>query len=257
MLEDYRALAKVLDALLSEIEAEIRPGTKTSRFNAITEDFIRATGLESSFKGYRGFPAYVTASINEEVLNALPSDRKLAEGDLFKIQAGIKDGVGHSYQAWTYFVGQPRLQDEKFVTAGLDALDRATRQARTGGDVVDIARAIQTTIEGAGYSVNRKYVGHGMGSQQHENPQVPCYVVEPVSLMAHRLRKGQLLSIQVIAHAGREDSRTLPDHWGVVTRDRSRALTLSQIVAVDDGGPEVLTPPRNCLTSGPPASRPS
>jgi methionyl aminopeptidase len=245
LVQDYKLLAKVLDELLREIEAEIRPGVKTSRFEAITASFIEATpGLQSSFKGYRGAPFYVTTSVNQEVLNTPPSSRKLEDGDLFKLQVGIKDGIGHSYQSWTYFVGTPRPEDEAFLAAGNEALERAVRLVKVGSNVIEISRAIQTTVEGAGYSINKKYVGHGMGKNQHENPQIPCFVPERADEISHRLRKGQIVSIQVIAHAGNDDCRTMQDDWSVETRDRSRAINLNQIVVATEKGPDVITLPR-------------
>lgn len=246
MLEDYKLLAKLLDALFAEIEAEIQPGVKTSRFDVITSNFIKSVGVQSSFKEYRGFPAYVNTSINHEVLNTLPSSRKLQDGDLLKIQTGIMDGIGRSYQSWTYFVGRPRPEDEAFLAAGNEALERAVRQVKARGNVIEVSRAIQTTLDAAGYSPNQKYVGHGMGRGQHENPQIPCYVPDPPDLMSYQLSKGQLVSIQVIAHMGTSDCRTMGDGWSVETKDRSRALILSQIVAAGDGGPDVITPPRRC-----------
>ena len=206
MVQDYKLLAKVLDELLREVESYIRPGVKTSRFEDVAASFIKATpGLQSSFKGYRGMPFHVTTSVNQEVLNALPSNRTLEDGDLFKLQVGIKDGVGHSYQSWTYFVGKPRAEDEAFLAVGNEALERAVRLVKAGTDVMEISRVIQTTVEESGYSTNKKYVGHGMGRNQHENPQIPCYVPPPSGLPAVRLSRNQIVSIQVIAHAGKDD----------------------------------------------------
>ncbi len=245
LVQDYKLLAKTLDDLLREMEAEIRPGVRTSRFEEIAASFINATpGLQSSFKGFRGMPAYVTTSINHEVINTLPSSRMLEDGDLFKLQVGIKDGVGHSYQSWTYFVGTPRPEDEAFVAVGNEALERAVRLVKVGASVIEISRALQTTLEGSGYSTNKKYVGHGMGRNQHEDPQIPCYVPPQADLYEYRLRKDQIVSIQVIAHAGKDDCRTAKDDWSVETRDRSRAINLNQIVVATEKGPDVITVPR-------------
>jgi methionyl aminopeptidase len=242
VLEDYRSLAWLLDGLFREMEEDIRPGVKTSRFDAVAAAFIKNEGLQSSFKGYRGFPAHVTASINHEVLNTLPSGRTLQDGDLFKLQCGIQDGVGHSYQSWTYVVGRVRREDEKFLAAGKLALERAVEQVKPGAPVVAISRAIESTLVSAGYSPNEKFVGHGMGRKQHEAPQVPC-IVDPKA-PPELLRKGQILSIQVIAHQGGHACRVTSDTWGVVTVDGSRALIFSQIVVATEKGPEIITPPR-------------
>lgn len=242
LIDRYRRLARTLHSILAEVEAEIRPGRTTRELEQIAEDAIHRAGVQSCFVGYRGFPMNITASVNDEVLNTLPSKRVLKDGDLLKLQVGIQDGVGFSYQAWTYFVGPPSKDDARFVETGRIALSRGVGAARAGDRVSRISAAIQQTIEGAGYSVNKKYVGHGMGSQQHENPQVPGYVIPGAEAPA--LPLGQILSVLVVAHQGRDDCRTAADGWNVVTRDRSQALLLSQIVVVRAGLPEIILEPR-------------
>lgn len=243
LLDSYRRLARQLDAIFRELELELRPGRTTRELEQIAEDGILRAGVQSCFLNYRGFPSTITASVNEEVLNTVPSKRALKAGDLLKLQVGIKDGVGFSYQAWTYFIGSPDKKDSRFVDTGRIALTRGVEQAIAGGEVVGISGAIQRTVEAGGYSINKKYVGHGMGSRQHELPQVPGYIPPPGDEQP-ALRKEQILSILVIAHQGREDCATLKDGWNVVTRDRSRALLLSQIVVVDDQRPAILLAPR-------------
>jgi methionyl aminopeptidase len=247
LIEGYRKLAPIMGAILAELENELRPGRTTRELEQIAEDAIHRAGVKSCFLGYRGYPACITASVNEEVLNTPPSKRVLTDGDLLKLQVGIKDGIGFSYQAWTYFLGNPSKADAQFVETGRIALSRALAAVRAGpGSVINsIAGAIQSTMEGAGYSINKKFVGHGMGMAQHEEPQIPGYVPSPEDIYKKPVREGKILSVLVIAHQGTDDCRVLSDNWNVVTRDRSKALLLSQIVVVRDGPAEVLLPPRN------------
>ncbi len=249
LIESYRNLARTLRAIFTELESEVRPGRTTRELEQTAEDAIHRAGVESCFFGYRGYPACITASVNEEVLNTVPSKRTLKKGDLLKLQVGIKDGKGYSYQAWTYFVGAPSKADAQFVETGRIALARAVAAVQPG-KIDAISSAIESTLEGGGYSVNKKYVGHGMGLAQHESPQIPGYVVSGGLAAAQPLPVGKILSIQVIAHQGREDCRTMRDNWNVVTTDRSKALLLSQIVVVREGPAEVILEPRHSCLEG-------
>lgn len=249
LIEGYRNLAQTMRAMFSELESEVRPGRTTRELEQIAEDAIHRAGVESCFLGYRGYPACITASVNEEVLNTLPSKRPLKKGDLLKLQVGIKDRKGFSYQAWTYFVGPPSKADARFVETGRIALVRAVAAVQPG-KIDSISNAIQSTIEGAGFSVNKRYVGHAMGRAQHESPQIPGYVVSGGPAVPQALPVGKILSIQVIAHQGSDDCRTMRDNWNVVTADRSKALLLSQIVVVQEGPAEVILEPRNSRLEG-------
>ncbi len=247
MIAAYRRLAQTLGSILEEIENEIRPGRTTKDLEQVAADAILRAGLRSCFKGYRGYPAHITASLNDEILNTPPSTRSMTDGDLLKLQVGICEEAAFSYQAWTYFVGPPSKEDRRFVDSGRKALARAMAEIGAGRAVGLVSKAIQETLEGAGYSVNREYVGHGMGARQHEPPMIPCFVMpgtEPPDL----LEDGRILSVQVIAHRGRSKCRVIRDGWSVVTADGSRALLLSGIVVVRPERAEILLGPRN---SGP------
>lgn len=239
----YRRLAEVLRAIMSEIECEILPGITAKHLDQVAEAAILRAGVQSSFKGYRGYPAFITCSLNEEVLNTIPAPRAMKEGDLLKLQVGIKDGSAHSYQAWTYFVSTPNEADRRFVDCGQRALAAAVGQVRAGGDVASISQVISSEIESGGYSVNRKFVGHGMGEVQHEDPQIPGYPIPGYSAI---LPEGKIVSIQVIAHQGSDDCKILDDNWNTVTCDGSKALLLNQIVVATQAGPDVILGPRNC-----------
>jgi len=250
LLESYRKLARILRTILTELESELRPGRSTRELEQIAEDAIHRAGVQSCFLGYRGYPACITASVNDEVVNTSSSKRILKEGDLLKLQVGIKDGIGFSYQAWTYFLGKPSKEDSLFVETGRIALSRAVAAVRSRGQIIPISQAIQSTLEDAGYSVNKKYIGHGMGQTQHELPMIPGYVLQGTPARPESLPDGKILSIQVIAHQGCDDCRTMNDNWSVVTRDHSRALLLSQIVVVREGAAEVLLEPRDSRPDG-------
>jgi len=245
LVDRYRELTQAFRGVLTELEAELSIGRSLRDLELAAQDAVVRRGHESSFKGYRGFPAFITASLNDEILNTVPDNRRLKDGDLLKLQVGIKGGGAHAYQSWTYAIGRVRDADRSLIDAGQKALARAVADVRPTS-VKPISRAIQETIEGAGFSVNRSYVGHGMGEGQHEPPQIPCYASDEYD---DRLRPGQILSIQVIAHAGAPRCRTI--QWNVKSADGKRAVIFSQMLVVGrDGPPETLLEPRSPYFGG-------
>jgi methionyl aminopeptidase len=244
LVQRYRAIAPAMGEILAELEAEILVGRTTGDLEHAAKDAIHRRGFESLFFGFRGYPAYITASLNQEVLNTPPGPRRLAEADLLKLQVGITRGGGHAYQSWTYAIGTCRKEDRPLIQACRKALDRAVSEARAGVRVGVLSRAIQETVEAAGYSVNRSYVGHGMGARHHEPPMIPCYDTRD-GAMDEVLPAGQILSVQVIAHEGANGCRTAEDGWNVLTRDGRRAAMLSQMIVVGPQASEVLLPARD------------
>ncbi len=242
----YRALTLAFRDVLGELEAELAVGRSLKDLERAAQDAVVRRGHESSFKGYRGYPAFITASLNDEVLNTVPDDRRLKDGDLLKLQVGIKGGEAFAYQSWTYAVGKASEVDRRLIEAGRKALARAVADTRPG-PVSVISRAIQETVEEAGFSVNRNYVGHAMGQTLHEPPPIACFV-DP-ERPRDVVRPGQILSIQVIAHAGVQRCKMI--EWNVKTVDGKRAVMFSQMLVVGrDGPPEVLLEPRNPYLAG-------
>ena len=230
-----RVVAKVFDALRDEI----KPGVKTRTLDAIVERVIRGEGCTPSFKGYRGFPASACISLNEEIVHGIPGSRKLREGDLVKIDVGaISDGY-HGDSAWTFYVGDvvpPHI--EKLMRVTEESLWAGIAQARAGNRIGDISHAVQEVVEGAGLSVVREYVGHGVGAQLHEDLQVPNYGPPGRGPL---LEEGMTLALEPMVNVGGWRTEVLSDDWTVVTADRSLSAHYEHTIAVTSGDPEVLT----------------
>jgi methionyl aminopeptidase len=228
-------VAKVLDA----VREEIRPGVKTKTLDALVERVIRAEGCTPSFKGYRGFPASACISLNEEIVHGIPGSRKLHEGDLVKIDVGaIYDGY-HGDSAWTFFVGDVvPPETEKLMRVTEESLWAGIRQARAGNRIGDISHAVQEVVEGAGFSVVREYVGHGVGAQLHEDLQIPNY--GPAGRGA-LLEEGMTIALEPMVNIGDWRTEVMKDNWTVVTADRSLSAHYEHTIAVTEAEAEVLT----------------
>lgn len=233
-----RQSCRLVAETLRILGSVIRPGVTTKELDIIAEEYIRSRGALPSFKGYRGFPASICTSVNAEVVHGIPGRRVLADGDLLSIDVGVfKDGY-HGDGAWTFPVGEIGQEAVRLSQVTQQALAAGIAQAREGNRVVDISRAVQEVVEGAGYSVVRDLVGHGIGQQMHEEPQVPNFVAPGDS---PQLAMGMTLAIEPMVSAGTYEITVLEDAWTVVTRDGSLAAHFEHTVAIGDGGAEVLT----------------
>jgi methionyl aminopeptidase len=221
------------------VAAAVRPGITTGELDAIAEESIRSEGAVPSFKGYRGFPASICASVNQELVHGIPGPRVLREGDLFTADVGaIWEGF-HGDSAVTVFVGDSPPGDvEKLMRVTEESLESGIGRAVPGGRLSDISHAVQQVVEGAGFSVVREYVGHGIGRALHEDPQVPNYGIPG---RGPELRPGLVLAIEPMVNAGGWETRQLDDGWTVVTADGSLCAHFEHTVAVTEDGPEVLT----------------
>lgn len=235
MREAGRILAGVKDLL----RAMVRPGITTKDIDAEVEGFIVSRGARSAFKGYRGFPATVCTSINEEVVHGIPSPkRKLREGDIIGLDLGCVVGGYYADCAVTLPVGNvaPRVQELIDVTR--ESLDKAIVQCRAGNRLGDISHAVQSHCESHGFGVVRAFVGHGIGKQLHEEPQIPNFGDPgrgPV------IKGGMVLAIEPMITMGSWEVRILEDHWTAVTIDGSLAAHFEDTIAITEHGPEVLT----------------
>jgi methionyl aminopeptidase len=205
----------------------------------VAEKTILDEGATPSFKGYRGFPASICASVNEEVVHGIPGARTLKEGDILSLDFGaIWEGY-HADSAVTVFVGEPRSAEaEKLVRVTEEALDAGISQVRAGNRLSDISNAVQHVVEGAGFAVVREYVGHGVGRNLHEDPQIPNY--GPPG-RGPELKPGLVVAIEPMVNLGGWETRVLADGWTVVTADGSLSAHFEHTIAVTDEGPEVLT----------------
>ncbi|MGH2576205.1 MAG: type I methionyl aminopeptidase [Actinomycetota bacterium] len=229
-------VAETIDAVLAAVE----PGVSTADLDVVAEAFIMEREATPSFKGYRGFPASICASLNEEVVHGIPSPKRiLKEGDVLSLDFGaIWDGY-HADSAVTVFVGEPpSAEAEKLVRVTEEALEAGISQIRPGGRLSDISHAVQQVVEGAGFSVVREYVCHGVGRSLHEDPQIPNYGLPG---RGPELRPGLVVAVEPMVTMGDWKTRVLADDWTVVTADRSLAAHFEHTIAVTEDGREVLT----------------
>ena len=234
-----RTAGQILAEVKERLKALVRVGISTLEIDADVEAFILSRGAQSAFKGYRGFPATVCTSINEEVVHGIPSPkRKLKEGDIIGLDLGcIVDGY-YADCAITLPVGRvaPRVQELLDVTR--ESLDKAIVQCRVGNRLGDISNAVQSHCESHGFAVVRAFVGHGIGKQLHEEPQVPNFGEAGRGLV---LKAGMVLAIEPMITMGSYDVRVLEDHWTAVTADGSLAAHFEDTIAITANGPDVLT----------------
>ncbi len=239
-IDKMRVSGRITAATIERVVAAVRPGVSTADLDAVAEASIRERGAVPNFKGYRGFPASICASLNDEIVHGIPSKRRvLREGDLLSLDFGaIWEGF-HSDSALTVFVGEPPSSEaEKLVRVTEEALEAGIAQIRPGGRIGDISSAVQQRAEAAGFSVVREYVGHGIGRAMHEDPQVPNY---GAAGRGPELRPGLVIAVEPMLTMGGWETAVLADDWTVVTRDGSLSAHFEHTIAVTNDGPEVLT----------------
>jgi methionyl aminopeptidase len=230
---------RVLAALFRELESRVRPGVTTAELDAFGEEFIRShDGALPSFKGLYGFPGSLCTSVNEEVVHGIPSARRLEEGDIISLDAGVKLGGWFADAARTFPVGEVDVETRRLLDVTWQSLLAGIDQARPGRRLGDIGHAIQRVAEGAGFGVVRDLVGHGIGRLPHEEPQVPNYGRPGRGV---RLETGMVMAIEPMINAGDAAIRTLADQWTVVAADGRRSAHFEQTVAITENGPRVLT----------------
>jgi len=233
-----REAGRITARALRAVGDAVAPGVTTAELDAVAVEVIRSAGARAAFKGYHGYPATICASLNREVVHGIPGRRKLAEGDIISIDVGaVIDGYfGDS--ARTFAVGKISPEVSRLLTATRESLEAGIACCRPGMRLGDLGSAVQAVAEGAGFSVVREYVGHGIGQAMHEDPQVPNYGTAgkgPVLLA------GMVLAIEPMVNAGGVEVRSLDDGWTVVTADGSLSAHFEHTVAVTDDGPMILT----------------
>ena len=237
-----RQAGRIVATGLALLRERVRPGVTTLELDQIFEKHVRDAGAVPTFKGYRGFPGSICASINEEVVHGIPSGaRVLKEGDLLKLDAGAtyKGYIGDS--AMSVPVGSIPSNVQRLLEVTRESLMAGIAEVGPGRGISRIARAVQQYAESRGYTVVKKYVGHGIGTKLHEEPQVPNYVIEPVESFEFVLRTGHCIAIEPMVNEGTDDVRTLGDDWTVVTKDRKLSAHFEHTVAVTKDGYEILT----------------
>ncbi len=238
-IEKIRTSSRLVAEVLRLLVAAIGPGVTTLELDRLAEDYVARNGAKAAFKGYRGFPASVCISINEEVVHGIPSPhRRLKEGDIVSLDFGVlKDGY-YGDAATTVPVGAVSQEVERLIRVTRESLYLGIEQARPPARLGDISHAIQRHAEEAGYSVVRAFVGHGIGSSLHEAPQVPNFGSPG---QGPELRPGMVLAIEPMVNMGTHDVRVLDDQWTVVTADKSLSAHFEHTIAITENGTEILT----------------
>ena len=240
-IDKMRAAGRATAGALAIAAAQIRPGVTTGQLDEEIEKYIRSRGGLPTFKGYRGFPGSACISVNEEVVHGIPGDRALKEGDIVTIDVGVTlDGyIGDS--AWTYPVGRISTKAQRLLKTTKESLFLAIEQVKPGNRLSEVSRAVQCYAEANHYQVVRKYAGHGVGRELHEEPQVPNYVdrLTPGNDMV--LKPGLVIAIEPMLNEGTYDVKLKSDNWTVVTKDGKLSAHFEHSVAVTDAGHEILT----------------
>ncbi|HEX9123166.1 MAG TPA: type I methionyl aminopeptidase [Actinomycetota bacterium] len=239
-IERMRKAGRIVAGTIDRVLEAVRPGVTTGKLDAVAESYIHDQGAIPSFKGYRGFPASICTSLNDEVVHGIPSEtRVVKDGDILSLDFGaIWEGF-HSDSAVTVFVGDPPSSEaEKLVRVTEEALEAGIAQIRPGGRLSDISHAVEQVVLGAGLEVVREYVGHGIGRSLHEDPQIPNYG-DPGR--GPELRPGLVIAVEPMVNMGDWHTRVMADDWTVVTEDSSLSAHFEHTIAVTEDGHEVLT----------------
>lgn len=237
-IEIMREAGRIVALTHQELKKHIVPDITTKELDAIAEQTIRKYGASPSFKGYHGFPGSICTSVNEELVHGIPSDRKLKDGDVISIDIGAKYNGYHGDSAWTYPVGSISESVQKLLDVTERSLYLGLEQVKPSERLSNVSHAIQTYTESNGFSVVREYVGHGIGQDLHEDPQIPHY--GPPN-KGPRLKPGMVICIEPMINEGTRYVKTLSDNWTVVTVDGKWCVHFEHTVAVTETGYEILT----------------
>jgi methionyl aminopeptidase len=240
--EDIERMADagaVLVRTMNLLAGKIRPGVTTKELDEAAEKFIRSQGAEPSFKGYRGFPGSICASPNSMIVHGIPGAYKLGRGDILSVDIGVTLGGWVADAARTFPVGPIAPVAQKLLTVTEESLIAAVSQCRPGNHLGDISYAVQKHVEAAGLSVVRSLVGHGVGRDMHEDPQIPNYGKPGTGV---QLEEGMVFAVEPMVTAGRHAVRVGEDHWSIFSQDGSLAAHFEFTIAVTADGPRVLTP---------------
>ncbi|MBI3614925.1 MAG: type I methionyl aminopeptidase [Candidatus Omnitrophica bacterium] len=237
-LERMREAGRIVAKVIEMLKKEVRPGITTAELDEMAGEKIRQEGGKPAFKGYRGFPGNICASVNEEVVHGIPSRRKLKEGDIVGLDVGATVEGYFGDAAVTVAVGQISQEAADLMAVTQAALAEGIAFARPGNRLSDISHAVQRTVESRGYSVVRDFVGHGIGTELHEPPQIPNYGKPGFGPV---LKEGMVLAIEPMVNQGGAAVEVLADGWTAVTKDRKLSAHFEHTVAVTESGPEILT----------------
>lgn len=236
-----RAAGRVVAEIHDRVREAARPGATTAMLDQVSREVLERRGARSNFLGYHGFPATICTSPNDVIVHGIPSDRTvLEEGDVLSVDAGAIIEGWHADAARTYAIGEVDEESVRLMDVTRRALDEAIKHSVAGNRLGDVGGAVESICEEAGFGLVREYVGHGIGTAMHEEPQVPNYGPTGKGL---KIKSGYVLAIEPMINAGTGATRLMDDGWTVRTADGRRSAHFEHTVAVTDEGPEILTLP--------------
>ncbi len=237
-IEQLKRSNEIVAEVFGKLRGMIVPGVTTRELDQVTEDYIRWKGARPAFKGYRGFPASLCSSINEEVVHGIPGERKLKNGDIIGLDVGVNYQGFFGDAAITFPVGEVDAEAKRLLEVTEKALYIGIEKARVGNRLFDVSYAIQRWVESHGFSVVRDFVGHGIGRELHEDPQVPNFGTPH---QGPRLEKGMVFSLEPMVNEGTYEVRILSDGWTVVTADGKRSAHFEHTIAITEDGAKILS----------------
>jgi methionyl aminopeptidase len=237
-VEKIEAACRIVSDTLEYLGTKIRPGVTTQELDDLAIQHIKERGAVSAFKGYKGFPANICTSVNETVVHGIPGKRVLKEGDIIAVDVGVKLNGFFGDAAMSFPVGAVSEEAGRLMEVTEASLYKGIENARPDKRLYDISSAVQECVESNGFSVVREFVGHGIGSRMHEDPQIPNFGVPGTG---PRLKAGMVLAIEPMVNAGRYGVEILDDGWTAVTTDRKLSAHFEHTVYIGEDGPEILT----------------
>jgi methionyl aminopeptidase len=237
-IEQLKRSNTIVAEVFEKLKGMIQPGITTKELDQIAEEYILSKGGRPAFKGYRGFPATLCISINEEVVHGIPGQRRLKEGDIVSLDVGVNFVGYFGDSAITLPVGEVDSEGKRLLEVTKEALSIGIEKAKIGNRLFDISYAIQRWVESHGFSVVRDFVGHGIGKELHEEPQIPNFGAPH---QGPRLEKGMVFALEPMVNEGTYEVRVLSDGWTVVTADGKRSAHFEHTITITDDGAEILS----------------
>ena len=237
-IASMREAGRIVARVLQRLAGEVRPGVRTGELDRICVEELSKYGAKSSFKGYRGFPAHICASVNDEVVHGIPGEKMLSEGDVVSIDVGVVHNGFQGDAAITVGVGKVGDEAKRLLDVTEGALRAGIAAAKDNAHLGDVSAAIQRYVEAEGFSVVREYTGHGIGRDMHEEPQIPNFGAAGQGPV---LRKGMTLAVEPMVNHGGWETRLSGDKWTVLTADGSLSAHFEHTIAVTNGDAEILT----------------